>query len=125
MSDVPHNPIPHRHIHPGYQFLAVVGLLLLALIVGSFIGMIFIVMKYGSQTLTDILQSNLSAPNVSVSLWILQFSGTTLPILATPIIFSYFIVQEPDEYLKTNFHFPWMLILLAFAIMMFSNPLIE
>ncbi|HEY9001800.1 MAG TPA: CPBP family intramembrane glutamic endopeptidase [Mucilaginibacter sp.] len=125
MSDVPHNPIPHRHIHPGYQFLAVVGLLLLALIVGSFIGMIFIAAKYGSQTLTDILQANLTAPNVSVSLWILQFSGTTLPILATPLIFSYFIVQEPDAYLKTNFHFPWLLIAIVFVTMMLSNPLIE
>jgi len=125
MSDVPHNPIQHKQIHPGYQFLVVIGLLILALIVGSFIGMIFIAVRYGSQTLTDILQANLTAPNVSVSLWILQFSGTTLPILATPLIFSYFIVQEPDEYLKTNFHFPWLLFAIVFVAMLFSNPLIE
>jgi len=125
MSDVPHNPIPHRHIHPGYQFLVVVGLLIFALIAGSFIGLILITLKYGSQTLTDILQANLSAPNVPVSLWILQFFGTTLPLLATPIIFSQFIVHEPDEYLKTNFHFPWSLIAIVFVTMIFSNPLIE
>ncbi len=125
MSDIPHNPIPHKQIHPGYQFLVVIGLLLFALIAGSFIGMIVIGLKYGTQTLTDILQANLTAPNVSVSLWILQFFGTTLPLLATPIIFSYFIVHEPDEYLKTNFHFPWLLIAIVFVAMMLSNPLIE
>jgi membrane protease YdiL (CAAX protease family) len=125
MSNFPHNPIPQKRIHPGYQFLIVIGLLLLALIVGSFMGMILIGVKYGSQTLTDILQANLTAPNVSVSLWILQFFGTTLPLLATPIMFSYFIVHEPDEYLKTNFHFPWLLIAIVFVAMMLSNPLIE
>ena len=125
MSELSHNPIPHKQIHPGYQFLAVVGLLFLALVVGSFIGMILIGLKYGTQTLTDILQANLTAPNVSISLWMLQFFGTTLPILATPIIFSYFIVHEPDEYLKTNFHFPWLLIAVVFVAMMLSNPFIE
>ena len=44
-----------------------------------------------------------------------NFSGTTLPILATPIIFSYVIVQEPDDYLKNHFHFPWMLIVIVFV----------
>jgi hypothetical protein len=71
------------------------------------------------------MQSNLTAPNVSTALWILQFFGTTLPILATPLIFSYFIIREPDDYLKTNFHFPWLLIVLAFVIMMLSDPMIE
>jgi membrane protease YdiL (CAAX protease family) len=125
MSDIHHNPIPHKPIHPAYQFLVVIGLLIFALIAGSVIGMIIIGVRFGTQTLTDILQANLAAPNVGVSLWILQFFGTTLPILATPIIFSYFIVREPDEYLKTNFHFPWLLIVIAFMAMMLSNPLIE
>lgn len=125
MTDVPYNPIPHRQIHPGLQFIVVIGLLILALIVGSFIGMIIIGLRYGTQTLTDILQANLSAPNVSASLWILQFFGTTMPILATPIIFSYFIIREPDEYLKTHLNFPWLLIVVVFVAMMLSNPLIE
>jgi membrane protease YdiL (CAAX protease family) len=125
MTDTPYNPIPHRPIHPAYQFLILIGLLLLSLIVGSFIGMGIIIARYGMETFTNIVQSNLSAPNVQTALWILQFFGTTTPILATPIIFSYFVVHEPDDYLKTSFHFPWMLIVLVFVIMMFSNPLIE
>ncbi|HTD41937.1 MAG TPA: CPBP family intramembrane glutamic endopeptidase [Mucilaginibacter sp.] len=125
MTDGPYNPIPHRQIHPGLQFITVIGLLILALIVGSFFAMTIIGIRYGTQTLTDILQTNLTAPNVSVSLWILQFFGTTMPILATPIIFSYFIAHERDEYLKTNFHFPWLLMVIVFVAMMLSNPLIE
>jgi len=125
MAVDPSNPIPHRQIHPAYQFLVVIGLLILALIVGSFIGMFIIGIRYGLDTFTQIVQGNLSAPNVSTSLWILQFFGTTMPILATPIIFSYFIIHEPDDYLKPSFHFPWILIVLVFAIMMLSNPVME
>jgi membrane protease YdiL (CAAX protease family) len=125
MTDGPVNPIPHKQIHPGFQFLIVIGLLLLTLFAGSIFGIVIIVIRYGSETFTNIVQSNLSAPNVATSLWILQFFGTTMPILATPIIFSYFILHEPDDYLKTNFRFPWLLIAIVFVTMIFSNPLIE
>lgn len=125
MTDTPYTPIPRKPIPPGYQFLIVIGLLMLALFAGTFIGIIVIGIRYGFDTVTQLVQANLTAPNVSTSLWILQFFGTTAPILATPIIFSYFIVKEPDEYLKTNFHFSWLLIILVFATMMLSNPMIE
>ncbi|MBV8389430.1 MAG: CPBP family intramembrane metalloprotease [Mucilaginibacter sp.] len=125
MSELHHNPIPHKQIHYAYQFLAVIGLLILTLIVGTLSGMVIIKIIYGSKTLWNVLEAKLTAPNVSGSLWILQFFGTTLPILVTPIIFSYFIAREPDEYLKTNFHFPWLLIAIVFVAMMLSNPLIE
>ena len=125
MTGGPSNPILHKQIHPGLQFLIVIGLLLFTLVAGSFLGAIVIGMRYGLETFTNIVQGNLSAPNVTAALWILQFFGTTLPILATPIIFSYFVVHEPDDYLKTNFHFPWILIVVVFATMMLSNPLME
>ena len=125
MSDIHHNPIPHKQIHPGLQFLIVIGILLTALFAGSIVAIIIISLKYGSETLSDVLQAKLANPHVSASLWILQFLGTTMPILSTPIMFSYFIIHEPDEYLKINFHFPWLLILIVFVAMMLSNPLIE
>jgi len=87
--------------------------------------MVIIKIIYGGKTLWSVLEAKLNAPNVTGSLWILQFFGTTLPILVTPIIFSYFIVRKPDEYLKTNFHFPWLLFAIVFVAMLFSNPLIE
>lgn len=125
MTDSPINPIPHKQIHPGLQFLIVIGLLLLTLFGGTIIGMIVIGLRYGFNTFTEIVHANYSAPNVATSLWILQFFGTTMPILATPIIFSYFIIHEPDVYLKPTFHFPWMLMVLVFAIMMISSPVME
>jgi hypothetical protein len=125
MTEDSYNPIPHRQMRPGLQFLTVVGLLIFSLIVGTFIGAGIIAARYGMETFTNIIQSNLTAPHVQTSLWLLQFFGTTTPILATPVIFSYFIVQEPDEYLKSNIHFSWLLLVLAFVIMMLSNPMIE
>lgn len=125
MTDGRANPIPHRQISPGIQFLIVVGLLLLTLIAGTIFGMVVVAIRYGFETLTHVIQSNLSAPNATNSLWILQFFGTTMPILATPIIFSYFIIHEPDDYLKTSFNFPWLLIVIVLVAMIFSNPLIE
>ena len=125
MTDHPLNPVPYRRIHPGYQFLLLIGLLIFSLIVGTIGGMIVISIKYGFATFNYIVQENLTAPNVTTAIWILQFFGTTLPILVTPLIFAYFIVEQPDDYLKNNFHFPWLLIVLVLVTMLLCNPFIE
>jgi uncharacterized protein len=125
MSDVPHNPIPHKQIHPGLQFMILVGLLLGFLIFGQLLAGLIIAVKYGQEVLLDIANLKLSSPQAQSALWVMQTAGTTIPILITPIVFSYFIVKEPDEYLKNNFHFPWALILLIFLIMLFALPVIE
>lgn len=125
MSDVPHNHIPHKRIHPGLQFMILVGLLLGFLIFGQLLAGVIIGIKYGQDVLLDIANLKLSSPQAQSALWIMQTTGTTIPILVTPIIFSYFIVGEPDEYLKNNFHFPWVLVVLIFLIMLLSFPVIE
>jgi CAAX protease family protein len=125
MTDFPHNPLPDRKIHPGMQFLILMGLFILALFVGTIIGLIFISARYGSGTFNDILQGNVSGTNTQTALWILQFTGTTAPILITPVIFAYIIVRDPEDYMKTNTHFSWQLIVVAFLVMMLSTPLIE
>lgn len=125
MTDKPYNPIPHKQIYPSLQFLILIGLLIGLLIIGSFIGVGIIVSRYGLDTLTDIVNSNFSSPHATTALWILQITGTTFPILITPIFFSYVIVREPDNYLKTNFNFPWLLLILVFFTMILSAPLIE
>ncbi|MGZ3813212.1 MAG: CPBP family intramembrane glutamic endopeptidase, partial [Mucilaginibacter sp.] len=107
------------------QFLILLGLLIGAVIAGSLLGSAIIVARYGINTLLDIGRENLNAPNVQTSLWIFQFFGTTLPILVTPLIFARFIAHEPDEYLKTTYHFPWLLIVIVFLTMMVSLPLME
>jgi membrane protease YdiL (CAAX protease family) len=67
----------------------------------------------------------MSNPNVVTALWLLQFFSTTLPILITPIIFSYLIVREPNDYLKNHFHFPKLLTILVIAVMLATMPFIE
>jgi hypothetical protein len=125
MTNSPLNPVPHKQMHPGMQFLTLIGLLILMLIVGSFIGIAVITARYGANELMGIMQNKVGGANAASALWILQFTGTTFPILITPIIFSYLVVRDPDEYLKNNFHFPWLLMILVFLTMMLANPLIE
>jgi len=125
MTDFPSNPITPKQIHPGVQFLILIGVLLVALFVGSIIGLAIISARYGIGTFNDIVQLKLDAPNVTNALWILQFTGTTFPILITPIFFSYIIVRDPDDYMKNHFHFSWKLVVLVFLTMLLALPLIE
>ena len=125
MTEGPSNPILHRQIHPGVRFLILIGLLILMLMIGTGIGVVIIESKYGTTTLMDIMKLNLSVPHADTALWILQFTGTTFPILITPIIFSYFIVHEPDDYMKNHFHYPWMLMVLVFLIMAAAQVAID
>lgn len=107
------------------QFFILIGLLIGLLIAGSSIGIVFISAKYGLNALTDVLQSKMNVPHGDTILWILQFTGTTFPILITPIIFSYLIVKEPEDYMKNHFHFPWTLIVIVLLAMVASMPVIE
>src|SRR4051794_9410209 len=109
MSDIPHNPIPHKQIHPALQFLILIGLLLGMIGAGQIMAGVIITVKYGQDVLIDLANAKLSSAHVQSALWITQTVGTTIPILITPIIFSYAIVREPDDYLKNNTHFPTVL----------------
>jgi membrane protease YdiL (CAAX protease family) len=75
-------------------------------------------------TLKEIGALNITQINLN-AVWMLQFISVTMPLLISPIIFSKWIVKEPDHYLKTNFNFPWLLIIIAFVTMMLSNPVTE
>jgi membrane protease YdiL (CAAX protease family) len=125
MSDIPHNPIPHKQIHPALQFLILIGLLLGMIGAGQIMAGVIITVKYGQDVLIDLANAKLSSAHVQSALWITQTVGTTIPILITPIIFSYAIVREPDDYLKNNTHFPTVLLFLIFLIMLFAFPVIE
>jgi len=125
MTEGPSNPILHKQIRPALQFFILIGLLIGLLIAGSSIGIVFISAKYGLNALTDVLQSKTNVPHADTILWILQFTGTTFPILITPIIFSYLIVKEPEDYMKNHFHFPLTLIVIVLLAMVASMPVIE
>ena len=126
MSEGPSNPIVNKPIHPGLQFLILSGLLIGTIIIGQLIAVIIISARFGPNILNAVLKFDLSTQQAHTSLWILQFTGTTLPILITPIIFVYRVVKaEPNEYLKNNFQFPGLLLAGSFITMLVAVPLIE
>ena len=110
---------------PFSQLLIFIALSLCAIFLGNLIGVGAIILLYGIDILLSLSQLNLSNPNVINALWIIQVLGTTLPILAASVVFAYAIVKKPQEYLKPNFNFSPVILVLIFAIMMVSSPLIE
>jgi membrane protease YdiL (CAAX protease family) len=116
---------PNKHIYPSLQLLTFMAITLGTIAVGYFIGAALVTWLYGIGALTAIAQQNFSAPHMTNTLWILQIVSTTIPIMATSLIFAYAIVKEPREYLKPTFKFPAMLLVLVFCVMLVSSPLIE
>jgi membrane protease YdiL (CAAX protease family) len=112
-------------IHPGLQFLIFIGVFLGALFICNIIAAGLVIGLYGLKALTAIANLDPSAPHFINALWILQLVGTTLPIFAAPAFFARVIVNDSPDYLKVNFRFHWMLLVLVFLIMFISNPSIE
>ncbi len=115
----------HRQIHPALQFLIFIGISIVALIIGTMVGAGIVTALYGLKAVVAVGNLSVSSPHFLNSLWILQIAGTTLPLLAAPVFFSYVITGEPRDYMKPTFRFPWMLIPLVLLIMLISNPTIE
>lgn len=116
---------PHSQLHPALQFLIFIGLAIVIILIGTLIGMAIAIGLYGVHSVMDTMHLNLTSPNAIKTLWVLQIAGTTLPILAVPLFFSFVIVKEPLNYLKYRFKFPWTLLLLVFVIMFVSAPVME
>lgn len=112
-------------IHPSLQFLMFVGVLIGVFIIGNLIGAGLVFAIYGMKTFMAIAQMDTTVPNFIPAVWILQIAGTTLPILAAPLLFARFIVNDTTEYIKPGFKFPLAMLLLVTAIMFASMPLIE
>ena len=125
MTDKPLKEIYTTSLHPGLQFLIFCFLTIGAIFIGSIIGIAIAMASFGTDIMGDIAQLNVSSHNALNALWIIQLTGTTLPLLIAPTFFAYVIVRDPDDYLKTTFHFPWVMILIVLATMLLSSPLIE
>ena len=114
-----------NNMHPALQLFVFIVLFVVLLIIGNLIGLGIAMAKYGFNIVEDIQQLKLASPNVINALWIIQIAGTTFPIFAAPVFFSFVIAREPRGYLKTNARFPWGILLIVFLIMLVSNPVIE
>jgi membrane protease YdiL (CAAX protease family) len=114
-----------NQMSPGKQFLLFVAVFGAIFIIGNLLGMAIIASTYGLNLIKDIANLNFSNPQSITALYILQIITTTVPIFAAPVVFAYWVVQDPDEYIKPGFRIPWMLFVIVFLVMMISSPLIE
>jgi membrane protease YdiL (CAAX protease family) len=113
------------NIHPGLQFLIFCGIALFTLIFCSLIGMGIVAGTYGLKTMTAIGTLDVTAPHFVSALWIVQIIGTTIPIFAVSVFFARVLTNDPKDYIKPSFRFPWLLLVVVFVLMFVSNPLIE
>jgi membrane protease YdiL (CAAX protease family) len=114
-----------KHQHPAMQLLTIVAITAVVIAAGYILGASIVMAFYGVNVLMEIAQLNLSDPNAANGLWILQIVSTTIPILASAVIFALFVMKDTDEYLKPSFKFPWVLMVIVFCAMLVSTPLIE
>ena len=112
-------------IHPGFQLIIFIGVFIGVLIIGNVIGAGVVAAVYGLETFTALTTLKTDAPHFINALWVLQIAGTTLPIFVAPVLFSYFVVNDPADYIKPCFRFTGLLMVLVLCIMFTSSPLIE
>jgi membrane protease YdiL (CAAX protease family) len=110
---------------PRRQFLIFTGVFLGVFIIGNIIALAVVSGLYGTNIFGAFTTMNPATPHLISAIWILQTVGTTLTIFVAAIVFAKFVVREPKGYLKTSLKFPWVLLVLIFAIAFISTPLIE
>jgi membrane protease YdiL (CAAX protease family) len=116
---------PVNQLSPAMQLAIYLGLSVGIIFLFNLIGLAVIILFYGMDLVQELYRMDFSNPKMAQALYILQLISTTLPIFIAPVIFARFIVKEPAEYLKTTFRFHWLLIIIAFFVMMSSTAVIE
>src|ERR1700740_2728169 len=109
-------------LRPGIQFLIFTGLFIGVLFIGNLVGIGIAAALYSLKEVMDVAQLNLNSTHAASILWILQTAGTTFPILAAPVFFATFVVNNVPAYLKVNFRFTWKLLPIVLIIMFISFP---
>ncbi|MDP9078629.1 MAG: CPBP family intramembrane metalloprotease [Bacteroidota bacterium] len=128
MINTPYKQLDKRdkfNLSPGLQFLVFFGIALFTLVLCSMIGMGIVFLMYGIKTMTALGTLDVTAPHFVAALWIVQIIGTTLPIFGVSVLFAKVFTNNPDDYIKPSFRFPWLLLVIVFVLMFVSNPLIE
>lgn len=116
---------PGNQFSPPMQLLIFIVVFALIFALGNLIGAGIVIAIYGLNVVMDIAHLNFTNPQTTGALYILQVTTTTIPIFAAPVVFAYWVVKNPADYLKPAFRFPWTLLVVAFFIMLISSPLIE
>src|ERR1700744_2869037 len=127
MINPPPQPARNYRIqpHPGVQFLIFISMFIAVLIAGNILAYLLVSWRYGDATINAVMNVATEKPHFNTAVWIFQVLGTTIPILAAPLIFSLAITGKPRTYLKTNFRFNPVLLALVLAVMLLSMPMVE
>jgi membrane protease YdiL (CAAX protease family) len=115
----------NKELHPSLQFLQFILITVGIILIGNVVGALIIIGLYGMDVLINVAQFNVTNLNTVNALWLVQITGTTLPIFASAWVFAYYNVQNPQQYLKPSFKFPWLLLVIIFCVMLIASPLIE
>ncbi len=117
---------PYYQMSYALQFLLMILLAVGGLILGMLVCGIFVVIIYGPSGFSSMLNmsDNMSASALN-SLKIIQMGSSIFGFLVPAIFFAKVIVRQPVPYLKANWRFPLILLLLVFFIMLISTPLME
>lgn len=117
---------PYHQMSYPLQFLLMVLLAIGGLILGALICGIIIILIYGVSGVSNMMQMSANMPASSLnSLKFMQMGSSVFGFLLPAIFFARVIVRQPKTYLKTNWKFPLILLLLVFFIMLISSPLME
>ncbi|MGI4804877.1 MAG: CPBP family intramembrane glutamic endopeptidase [Janthinobacterium lividum] len=117
---------PYYQMSYPLQFLLMILLAVGGLILGGLICGIFIVILYGPSGFSSMLMMSDNMPASALnSLKIMQMGSSVFGFLIPAIFFAKIIVRQPVPYLKANWRFPLILLLVVFFIMLISSPLME
>ncbi len=117
---------PYYQMSYPLQFLLMILLAVGGLILGGLICGIFIVIIYGPSGFSSMLNISANMPDSALnSLKIMQMGSSVFGFLLPSIFFAKVIVRQPVTYLKANWRFPLILLLVVFFIMLISSPLME
>lgn len=117
---------PYYQMSYPLQFLLMILLAVGGLILGGLICGIFIVILYGPSGFSSMLMMSDNMPASALnSLKIMQMGSSVFGFLVPAIFFAKVIVRQPVPYLKANWRFPLILLLVVFFIMLISSPLME
>lgn len=117
---------PYYQMSYPLQFLLMILLAVGGLILGGLICGIIIVIIYGPSGFSSMLNMSGNVPvNALNSMKIVQMGSSVFGFLVPAIFFAKVLVRQPVTYLKANWRFPLILLLVVFFIMLISSPLME
>ncbi len=117
---------PYYQMSYPLQFLLLVLLAVGGLFIGGLICGVIIVIIYGTSGFSAMMEMSNNMPASTLnSLKFMQMGSSVFGFLIPAIFFARVLVRQPKTYLKVNRHFPLILLLVVFFIMLVSSPLME